>query len=121
VLKTNSDMLVLLIILVFVYHAGAAFYYAHGLEPLPTFEFLYNAGFFCGVVWLLKAETKRSAITSIYCPGMLVGLGWLIIIPYHLLTTRGVKGLIPVFALFGSLLIARILMYAIVFCVSIWN
>ncbi len=104
-------MLVLLIILIFVYHIGAAIYYAHGLEPLPTFEFLYQAAFLCGVVWLLRAETKRSAVTSIYCPGMLVGIGWLIIVPYHLLTTRGVRGLIPVFALFGSFLIAQIFLY----------
>jgi hypothetical protein len=101
-------MLVLLIILIFIYHIGAAIYYAQGVEPLPTFEFLYHAAFLCGVVWMLRAETKRSAVTSIYCQGMLVGIGWLIIIPYHLLTTRGVKGLIPVFALLGSFLIARI-------------
>ena len=101
-------MLVLLIILIFLYHTGAAIYYAQGLEPLPAFEFLYHAAFLWGVVWLLRAETKRSAVTSIYCEGMLVGLGWLIIIPYHLLTTRGVRGLIPVFALLGSLLISRI-------------
>ena len=108
-------MLVLLIILIIVYHAGAAIYYVNGLEPLPTFEFLYNAAFLCGVVWLLRAERKRSAITSIYCPGMLVGIGWLIIIPYHLLKTRGVRGLIPVFALLGTLLIGRIIIDTIVF------
>jgi hypothetical protein len=101
-------MLVLLIILIFIYHAGAAIYYVHGLEPLPAFEFLYNAAFLSGVVWLLRAETKRSAVSSVYCQGMLVGIGWLVIIPYHLLTTRGVKGLLPVFALLGSFLIARI-------------
>jgi hypothetical protein len=101
-------MLVLLIILIFLYHAGAAIYYVQGVEPLPVFEFLYQAAFLCGVVWLLNAETKRSGVTSIYCQGMLVGFGWLIIIPYHLLTTRGVRGLIPVFALLGSFLIAQI-------------
>ena len=108
-------MLVLLIILIFVYNAGAAFYNAQGLEPLPAFEYLYHAAFVCGVVWWLKGETKRSAVTSIYCPGMLVGIGWLIIIPYHLLKTRGAKGLIPLFALFGSFAIARILMESIFF------
>jgi hypothetical protein len=106
-------MLVLLILLIFIYHAGAAIYYMQGLEPLPAFEFLYHGAFLCGVVWLMRAETKRSAVTSIYCPGMLVGIGWMIILPYHLLTTRGVRGLIPVFALLGSFLIARIFLGAI--------
>jgi hypothetical protein len=102
-------MLVLLGVLVFVYHFGVGIYYARGLEPLPTFEFLYTAGFLCGVVWWLKAEARRSAVNPVYCSGLLVGIGWLIIIPYHLLKTRGVRGLIPLLALIGSFLLAQIL------------
>ena len=102
-------MLVLLGVLVFVYHFGVGIYYARGLEPLPAFEFLYTAGFLCGVVWWLKAEARGSAVNPVYCSGLLVGIGWLIIIPYHLLKTRGVKGLIPLLALMGSFLVAQLL------------
>ncbi len=107
-------MLVLLIILVFIYHVGAALYYLQGVEPLPTFEFLYYGLFLSGVVWLVRAGPKRSAVSSVYCHGMLVGIGWLIILPYHLLKTRGTSGLLSVFALFGSFLIAWILMSVII-------
>lgn len=41
-------MLVLLMILVFLYNFSAGVYYAQGLEPLPTVEFLYTAAF---LVW----------------------------------------------------------------------
>ena len=102
-------MLVLLILLVIIYHVGSAIYYAEGLEPLPTFEFLYQAAFLTGVVWWLRSLGKRSAVTPIYCQGMLVGLGWLIIIPYHLLKTRGARGLFPLFALLGSFVVSQIL------------
>jgi hypothetical protein len=102
-------MLVLLGLLVFVYNFGAGIYYVNGLEPLPTFEFLYNAAFLCGVVWWLRAEAGRSAVQPVYCYGLLVGMGWFIIIPYHLLKTRGVKGLIPLLALIGSFVFAYIL------------
>ena len=112
-------MLVLLFILIFIYNAGAAFYYAQGLETPPLLEFLYDATFVTGVVWWLRAETKRSAITSMYCQGMLVGAGWLIIIPYHLLKTRGVKGFIPLFALVGSFFLAWILVQTIFFAVRL--
>ena len=108
-------MLVLLIILIFVYNAAAAIYYAQGLEPLPVLGFLYDAAFVTGVVWWLRGETKRSAVTSVYCQGMLVGAGWLIIIPYHLLKTRGVKGLIPLGAMLGSFILARTLVASIFF------
>lgn len=102
-------MLVLLGILVFVYHFGSGLYSAGGLEPLPTIEFLYTAAFLCGVVWWLKAETRRHALKSVYCPGLLVGIGWAIIIPYLLVKTRGARGLIPLLGLIGSFLVAHIL------------
>lgn len=101
-------MLVLLGTLVFIYNLGVAIYYARGLEPLPTFEFLYRAAFLCGVVWWMKAETGTSPVVSIYCPGVLVGMGWLIAIPYHLLKTRGLRGLLPFLALIGILVVSQI-------------
>lgn len=101
-------MLVLLGILVFIYHIGLGFYHASGLDPSPTFEFLYTAAFLCGVVWWLKAETGVSAV-SMYCPGVLVALGWLVVIPYHLVKTRGMRGLIPFFALIGIMVVSQII------------
>jgi hypothetical protein len=106
--KRPVTMLVLLSVLVFVYNLGAGIYYAVGLDPL-VFDLLYRAAFACGVVWWLRAEATRSAVFPIYCPGVLVSAGWLIIIPYHLLKTRGERGLIPLLALFGSFFAARIL------------
>ena len=102
-------MLVLLGVLVFVYHIGIGIYNARGLEPLPAFVFLYNAAFLCGVVWWLRAEAKRSPVARTYCEGLLVSVGWLFIIPYHLLKTRGAKGLIPLLALICTFVASRVL------------
>jgi hypothetical protein len=107
--KTSLIMLVLLIALIVVYHVGVIIYFAVGLEPLPTFEFLYSFGFLCGVVWFLKAESDRSAVAQAYCPGVTVGMGWLFLLPYHLLKSRGVRGLIPLFLLVGTYLLLQIL------------
>jgi len=102
-------MLVLLGVLVFVYHLGFGVYRALGLEPSAAFEFLYTAAFVCVVVWWLRAEAKSSPVARMYCQGVLVGVGWIFIIPYHLLKTRGVKGLIPLFALIGTFLVSQVL------------
>ena len=102
-------MLILLGVLVFVYHLGRGIYFARGLEPLPTVEFLYTAGFLCGVVWWLRAEATSSPVARTYCEGLLVAIGWIIIIPYHLLKTRGVKGLIPLFALIFTFIASYVL------------
>ena len=101
-------MFVLLWTLIFVYHVASGFYQFHGLETLPALEFLYEAAFVCAVVWWLRAEVRRSAVTPVYCQGMLFGIGWLIIIPYHLLKTRGVRGLILLLALLLSPVAGRI-------------
>ncbi|HKO45904.1 MAG TPA: hypothetical protein VJU84_21685 [Pyrinomonadaceae bacterium] len=104
-----QPMLVLLGILVFLYHFGIGIYSAGGLEPSPAFEFLYTVAFLCCVVWWLRAEARRYAVKPVYCLGLLVGVGWIIIIPHHLFKTRGIRGLIPLSALIGCFLVAHIL------------
>ena len=102
-------MLVLLGACIFIYHLGRGILDARGLEPAPGLEFLYTAIFLCGVVWWLRAEIQSSPIKRLYCTGLFAMTAWPIIIPYHLLKTRGVKGLLPLLALIGTFISARIL------------
>lgn len=108
-------MLVLLVILIFIYHFAAGFYLLMGVEPSPTVEFLYAAAFPCAVVWWLRPEAHRSAAGSVYCQGLLIGMGWLFVIPYHLLKTRGWKGLLPLALLVASYLLSQVLVFALYF------
>lgn len=115
--SSSLPMLVLLCILIFVYHFGSGIYHVLGADPLPAFEFLYMASFISGVVWWVNAEVKKSAVTGVYCLGLLFGYGWLVMIPYHLFKTRGARGFIPLVALIGSFVaayIATIIVYLIV-------
>ena len=107
--KTSLIILVLLIALMIVYHVGLIIYFALGVEPLPSFEFLYTFGFLCGVVWFLKAESEKSAAAQAYCPGVTIGMAWLFLLPYHLIKSRGVRGLIPLFALMGTYVALQVL------------
>lgn len=101
-------MLVLLAILIFVYYCAAGFYSVMGLEPSPTVEFLYVAASTCAPVWWLKSETRRSAVAPVYCKGLLIGAYWPFVLPYHLLKTRGWKGLLPLLMLIASFLLAQV-------------
>jgi len=111
-------MLILLTILIFIYNFTAMFYQLCGLEPLPTVEFLYIASLPCAVVWWLRQEKLKSAVNPVYCEGLLVSYGWIFIIPYHLVQTRGVRGLLPLFVLiasyFGSQVLAVVFYFAVV-------
>ena len=102
-------MLVLLGLLVFVHNLGTGIYLYNDLQPLPTWDFLYQGAFLSGVVWALKADTRKSAVQSVYCSGLIFSLGWLFAAPYHLLKTRGARGLFPLFALIGCFLAAQVL------------
>jgi len=106
---SSRPMFVLLVILVFVNNFGVGIYRAGGTEPPPELELLYTAAFTCGVVWWFRAEVSRHSLWPVYCPGLLLYVGWIIIIPYHLLKTRGAKGLLPLLVLFGSFVAAHIL------------
>ena len=100
--KSSMIMLALLVTMMIVYHVGIIIYFVLGAEPLQAFEFLYTFGFICGIVWFLQAEADRSAAARAYCPGVTIGMAWFFLLPYHLLKSRGARGLIPLFALFGT-------------------
>lgn len=102
-------MLILLAILIFIYNFAATFYRLSGIEPSASVEFLYAAAFPCAAIWWLRSDAHKSAITPMYCHGVLMGLGWFAMIPYHLLKTRGLKGLLPLLLLVGGFFAAPIL------------
>lgn len=103
---SNIPLLLLLSILVFIYHFGLGIYHAFGAEPSPSLEFLYSGLFLCGFVWWVKADDQKSVLKDVYCLGLMVGYGWLVVIPYYLFKTRGVRGFIPLLALMGSFVAA---------------
>ena len=108
--QQNSSliMLVLLGLLVFVHNLGTGIYLYNDLQPLPTWDFLYQGAFLSGVVWALKADTRKSAVQSIYCSGFILSIGWFFAVPYHLFKTRGAVGLLPILALLGCIVVGRI-------------
>lgn len=109
-------MLVLFAILVFLYNFALTFYVLSGVEPSPTIEFLYGVAFLCGAIWWLRDEPGKSGMQRVYCHGMLMNVGWFVLIPYHLFKTRGWKGLLPVVALIATYVLSLV-MGAIVYAV----
>src|SRR5215467_14009057 len=107
--KRSLIMFVLICVAIFVYSLGLGIYSAVHMPPRPLFDFLLRVIFICGVVWWLRADPQSSPATRVYCSGLLVSLAWPIIVPYHLLKTRGLTGLLYLFALFGIIVIGVLL------------
>ena len=111
--KKSLILLVLLGITIFIYNLGLGIFNVRGLEPLPSFEFLYSAIFICGVVWWLRAEIRSSPATQLYCAGVFAVTAAPFIITYHLLKTRGWRGLLPLSALIATFVVAKVLAISI--------
>jgi hypothetical protein len=61
---SSLPMLVLAGILIFVYHFGRSIYYVRGLEPLPGFEFLYEAAGMFRVSLTYSAGSKNGRVKT---------------------------------------------------------
>jgi hypothetical protein len=109
----SRSMFLLLAILTFVYYFGQGIYALLGLEAPTVFEILYLSAFLSGTVWWMRAATRGQGFSALYCPGVMVQSGWLIVVPYYLFKTRGLRGLLPLLVLIGIFLVAQILVIVI--------
>jgi len=107
--KRSLIMFVLICVALFVYLLGLGIYSAVHMAPRPIFDFMLRVVFICGVVWWLRADPQSSPATRVYCSGLFVSLAWPIIVPYHLLKTRGVSGLLYLLVLFAIMVTGALL------------
>ncbi|HEV3469931.1 MAG TPA: hypothetical protein VG148_11465 [Pyrinomonadaceae bacterium] len=92
---------VLLYLCVFVGQVAVGFYGAGEAEPSPAFSLLYAVGFLWVVGWWLRRDGRRRGVRWVLDMGMFLYLAWPFIMPYHLLKTRGAKGLLLILAFAG--------------------
>lgn len=97
----TSSPAVLLYLFVFFGQGAAGFYWASDAGPSPAFSLLYGLGFLWGVGWWLRRDSRRRGVRWILDMGMFLNIAWPLIMPYHLIKTRGAKGLLLILA-FGA-------------------
>lgn len=101
-------MLILFVLLVLLHSVGTGLYAARGLEPSAAFDSLYRIGLLCAIIWWLKDDARRYGVRLVYCLGLFVSIAWMILIPYHLFKTRGMKGFIAILVLIGIFITAQV-------------
>lgn len=74
--------------------AGAGLYAAAGLDEPPLFFLLIRFGWLWVAGWWLTDDLRRRRERWLYCPGLFVALASPLVLPYHLLKTRGPRALI---------------------------
>jgi hypothetical protein len=76
----------------------AGVYFARGAEPPPAFAFLYPLCFLWVVGWWLREDSRARGVSWVFDMGLFLYIAWPFVMPYYLLKTRGVKGLLSILA-----------------------
>ncbi len=87
----------------------SGFYLFSYIAVPEAFSVLYKIGILWSVIWWLKEDSRKRGVRLVYCPGLLVYVGWIIILPYHLFKTRGAKGMLIILSYVAVAVVAHIL------------
>jgi hypothetical protein len=93
--------------------------YAAWQSDMPTVSELLSPLAFAWLCWWwLRDDSRDRGITWPIDLGMFVYVGWFLILPYHLLKTRGIKGLLGIAAFIAVAFAAWVAASA--FVVLVW-
>jgi len=85
-------------------------YAINGASPPEVFEFLYPFAFLGLVCWWLQKDSTRTGVNWPLDMGMFLYQAWILVLPYHLIKTRGIRGLIDISIFTVALVTAWILL-----------
>lgn len=100
-LSSPSVPVIFLCLLLALYGVGSGWYSAQGLENPGALVLIYRAGVLWAVIWWVRSDNRKYGVRLAYCLGVLVSVGWFIVLPHYLYRTRGGGWFIPVLWVMG--------------------
>ena len=89
---------------VFLSQFVATFYAAFQFESSALFDALSRLAFFWLISWWLVEDSRQRGMSWPIDTGMFLYVAWIILIPYHLFRTRGIRALIGILSLTGVMI-----------------
>src|SRR6266849_10928919 len=71
-------------------------YLGRQIDPPGAFSLLRWAALLWIVGWWLRADSRKRGVASVYDIGFFLCIAWPLVMPYYLVKTRGVKGLLVI-------------------------
>ena|SRR5437763_1469689 len=84
---------------------------ARGAEISPIMRILAYLGFPTLMTYWLRKDGRINETWSVWDFGFFIYMAWPIVVPYHLVRTRRLRGLLPIAAFLGTFIITRSLGY----------
>jgi hypothetical protein len=101
ILSRVTSPTALLYLFVAVTQLSSGFYLSLGGEPPPAYLLLYSVGFLWIMGWWLQQDSRKRSVAWVLDMGLFLYIAWPIILPYYLVKTRGLRGLLYVLAFAG--------------------
>jgi hypothetical protein len=99
---------VLLYTFLVITNLGRGAYFESGQEPSPVFTLINGLGFFWIVTWWLLTDSRQRRVAWVYDMGLFLHIAWPLIMPYHLLKSRGAKDLLVVLGFVGVVFVSSV-------------
>ncbi|MBI5953247.1 MAG: hypothetical protein HY865_16450 [Chloroflexi bacterium] len=106
-----------MLLLIFFANLWLAAFAVFEHAPSPAFELLYSIAFIWSLGWWLKEDNLKFKEKWIYDIGILIYVGWLIVIPIYLFKTRGALNATKTIFKFIGFYVGTFIMGIIVFLV----
>ncbi len=84
-------------------------YQSSHTDPPPPFDFVYRFGLPCLMTWWLLQDSRKRGITWFLDLGLFIYVAWVVILPYHLIKTRRLRAMLPIFAFVAVFVVASLL------------
>jgi hypothetical protein len=97
------------------------FYSAGRIELPDGFTVFYPLGFLWIIGWWLRDDSRKQGVGWIYDMGLFLYIAWPFIMPYYLLKTRGLRGLLVTLAFVAVCVGAVILGAALYFALALFS
>lgn len=91
----------LVYLLTTVAQAASGMYLAGDVEPSPAFALLYALSFLWVIGWWLLKDSRGRGVGWVFDMGLFLYIAWPIVMPYYLLKTRGLRGLLAILVFAG--------------------
>jgi hypothetical protein len=85
---------VVLVIYIVLLQGIEVIYTINGITQPAAFEFLQPYGSIGLICWWLQRDSSRTGVNWPLDLGMFLYAAWFLILPYHIIRTRGVRGVL---------------------------
>jgi hypothetical protein len=99
----------LLYAFVIIAQIGHGLYFAASEDAGAGYAVITTIGFIWIMGWWLTTDSRRRGVSAVYDLGLFLYVAWPVVLPYYMIKSRGLKGLLIIVGFLGVYIGATVL------------